>query len=120
MFREECARVGRAYNPSMIAVARALQMVRTEEEREAAFQTRRQVLSVIGDLARGERPPEDVRDDDAPLLGTPREIVTRLRQLQTGGVERVLLVDPKATIAGLRHFAAEVMPALVPSRAAAE
>lgn len=118
LFRDECARVSRPYDPSMIAVARALQMVRTEAEREAAFETRRQVLRVIGDLARGERPPEDVRQDDASLLGTPAEIIDRLRILQAGGVERVLLVDPKATTTSLRDFAAEVMPAMQLSRAA--
>ncbi len=120
IFREECARVGRTYDPEMVAVARALQIVRTESEREAAFETRRQVLGVIGDLARGERPPQDVRADDAPLLGTPEEIVARLRRLQAGGVERVLLVDPRASLRGLHDFAETVMPAFVSRRAAAE
>ncbi|HSU04580.1 MAG TPA: LLM class flavin-dependent oxidoreductase, partial [Acetobacteraceae bacterium] len=36
MFREECARVGRSYDPCMVAVARALMMVRDEQGREAA------------------------------------------------------------------------------------
>jgi alkanesulfonate monooxygenase SsuD/methylene tetrahydromethanopterin reductase-like flavin-dependent oxidoreductase (luciferase family) len=114
LFRDECARAGRAYDPGMVAVARALQMVRTEAERAAAFETRRQVLRVIGDLARGERPPEDVRQDDAALLGTPEEIVARLHRLREGGVERVLLVDPKASVAGLRDFARAIMPAFQP------
>jgi len=120
IFREECARAGRAYHPGMVAVARALQMVRSEAEREAAFETRRQVLSVIGDLARGERPPEDVRADDAPLLGTKEEIIARLYRLREGGVERVLLVDPRASLQGLRDFAEAVMPEFRPRHAAAE
>ncbi len=120
IFRKECQRLGRPYDPGMVAVARALQMVRTEAERDAAFETRRQVLRVIGDLARGERPPEDVRRDDAALLGTPAEIIARLHRLREGGIERILLVDPKASIAGLRDFAQAVMPAFQPRRAAAE
>ncbi len=119
IFRDECERVGRRYHPAMIAVARALQMVRTEAEREAAFETRRRVLGVIGDLARGERPPEDVRADDAPLLGTAEEITARIGRLRAGGVARILLVDPGASVGRLRDFAAHVMPQSRP-RAAAE
>lgn len=114
IFRDECARAGRAYDPGMVALARALQMVRTEAEREAAFATRAQVLRVIGDLARGERAPEDVRGDDAALLGTPEEIIARLHRLREGGVERILLVDPKASLGGLRDFAETVMPTFQP------
>jgi alkanesulfonate monooxygenase SsuD/methylene tetrahydromethanopterin reductase-like flavin-dependent oxidoreductase (luciferase family) len=120
MFREECERAGRTYDPSMVAVARALMMARDAAEREAAYATRAQVWKVIGDLARGEAPPEDVRRDDSPLLGTPEEIIAKLRTLQDGGVERVLLVDPKASIAGLRTFAAEVIPHFGTKQAAAE
>jgi alkanesulfonate monooxygenase SsuD/methylene tetrahydromethanopterin reductase-like flavin-dependent oxidoreductase (luciferase family) len=110
MFREECKQAGRAYNPSMVAVARALQMVRGETEREEAYAVRAQTWRVIGDLARGEAPPDDVRKDDSPLLGTPEEIAAKLERLRAGGVETILLVDPKASVAGLRTFAQEVMP----------
>lgn len=112
IFREECARIGRPYEPGMVALARALQMARTEAERDAAYATRRHVLARIGDLARGERPPEEVREDDAALLGTPAEIGARLEVLRAGGVERVLLVDPNASVERLRDFATSVMPAL--------
>jgi probable F420-dependent oxidoreductase len=118
LFRKACAEAGRAFDPSMVAVARALQMVRTAAEREDAYATRAQTWRVIGDLARGETPPEDVRKDDSPLLGTPEEIAARLERLRTGGVETVLLVDPKASMAGLRAFAQEVMPAFRAAQAA--
>ncbi len=113
LFREECARIGRPYEAGMVALARALQIARTEAERDAAYATRQRVLVRIGDLARGERPPEDVRADDAALLGTPEEIVARLKVLRAGGVERVLLVDPHASVERLRDFAASVMPAFM-------
>jgi alkanesulfonate monooxygenase SsuD/methylene tetrahydromethanopterin reductase-like flavin-dependent oxidoreductase (luciferase family) len=48
-------------------------------------------------------------DDDAPLLGTPAEIVARIRRLQAGGVENILLVDPNANLESLRAFADEIM-----------
>lgn len=117
LFRAECHRIGRAYRPEMIAVARALQIVRNEQEREAAYETRARVIRTIGDLARGGMPEAH---DDAALLGTPAEIIARIRRLQAGGVESILLVDPNATVAGLRVFASEVMPAFSGDRAAAE
>lgn len=114
IFREECARVGRAYRPEMVGVARALQMIHSEEERAAAYATRQRVVGVIGDLARGKL-AESVEQDTAPLLGTPEEIIARLRQLEAGGASNILLVDPNASPANLRAFAREVMPAFGPA-----
>ncbi len=84
IFREECESVGRAYDPMMVGVTRGLQIVHNEEERKRAILTRREVLKNIGDLARGpdaERyhqikdDPDTFELDDAPLLGTPEEII---------------------------------------------
>jgi alkanesulfonate monooxygenase SsuD/methylene tetrahydromethanopterin reductase-like flavin-dependent oxidoreductase (luciferase family) len=119
IFREECERIGRKYEPAMVGATRALQMVHTEEEREAAYATRAQVLNTIGALRRGEAAPEDVRHDDAPLLGTPEEIMLKLERLRAGGVENILLVDPRASVANLRAFAAEVMTKFGAAREAA-
>lgn len=104
----------------MVGTTRGLQMVHTEEERVAAHATRAQVLSTIGALRRGERAPEDVRHDDAPLLGTADEIIHKLERLRAGGVENILLVDPRASVANLRAFAAEVMTSVGAERAAVE
>jgi probable F420-dependent oxidoreductase len=124
-FREECARVGRNYDPMMVGVTRGLQIARTPEERQQALATRTQVVKNIGGLARGPgaaryHDPDkvtgaDVERDDAPLLGMPEEIIARLKRLEAGGVEHVLLVDPKASVASLRAFAAEIMPAFAES-----
>jgi alkanesulfonate monooxygenase SsuD/methylene tetrahydromethanopterin reductase-like flavin-dependent oxidoreductase (luciferase family) len=117
VFRAECEANNREWDPHMVAVARALQMIHTEEERAAALETRRRVLGVIGDLHRGKR-ADSVETDDAPLLGTPEEITARIRRLEAGGVATILLVDPNASVANLRAFAAEVMPAFGPRPAA--
>jgi alkanesulfonate monooxygenase SsuD/methylene tetrahydromethanopterin reductase-like flavin-dependent oxidoreductase (luciferase family) len=118
-FRDECARVGRAFDPLTIGVTRGLQIVRHEGEREAAIALRFEVLKAIGGLARGAGAEayrrigeqEVSREfDDAALLGTPDEIVARLRRLQKGGVALVLLVDPRPSIETLRFFAREIMP----------
>jgi alkanesulfonate monooxygenase SsuD/methylene tetrahydromethanopterin reductase-like flavin-dependent oxidoreductase (luciferase family) len=119
-FREECRRVGRAYDPMMVGVTRGLQIVHNEEERKRAIVTRREVLKNIGDLARGPGAERyhHIKDDadafeldDAPLLGTPEEIIARLKRLEAGGVENVLFAAPGASVAGLRTFAEEIMPA---------
>src|ERR1700731_3037264 len=44
IFREECAKHGRAYHSMMVAVTRGLQIVRSAQERQKALQTRVQVI----------------------------------------------------------------------------
>ncbi|HZL58088.1 MAG TPA: LLM class flavin-dependent oxidoreductase [Stellaceae bacterium] len=120
LFRDECARVGRRYDPQMVGATRGLQIIRDATERPQAFATRQQVLKGIGALARG-RGAEQYTDpakfagpareiDDAPLLGTPKEIIAQLRRLEAGGVEHILLVNPHPTIEALEIFAREIMP----------
>jgi hypothetical protein len=53
IFRHECERAGRPYDPMLVGVTRGLQIVHNEEERKRAIVTRRNVLKNIGDLARG-------------------------------------------------------------------
>jgi alkanesulfonate monooxygenase SsuD/methylene tetrahydromethanopterin reductase-like flavin-dependent oxidoreductase (luciferase family) len=119
-FRQECERIGRPYDPTMVGVTRGLQIVHNEEERKRAVVTRRNVLKNIGDLARGpgaeqyahiKEDEDSFVLDDAPLLGTPEEIIARLKRLEAGGVENVLFAAPGASVAGLRTFAEEIMPA---------
>jgi alkanesulfonate monooxygenase SsuD/methylene tetrahydromethanopterin reductase-like flavin-dependent oxidoreductase (luciferase family) len=119
-FREECKATGRPYDPMMVGVTRGLQIIRKESERKKAIQTRREVLKNIGDLARGPGAERyhHIKDDadafqidDAPLLGLPEEIVGQLKRLQAGGVENVLFAAPGASVAHLRTFAEEIMPA---------
>ena len=127
-FRDECERAGRAYDPTMVGVTRGLQIVHNDDEREArAIVTRQQVLKNIGDLARGPGAEHyaQIKDyeapfelDDAPLLGTPDEIIARLKKLEAGGVENVLLVAPTGSVATLRIFAKEVMPAFAKKKPA--
>ncbi|MBV8411155.1 MAG: LLM class flavin-dependent oxidoreductase [Alphaproteobacteria bacterium] len=117
IFREECGRVGRRYDPTMVATTRPLQMFHDESERAEAWAARRRVLSVIGDLAR-EPMPERLEDDTAPLLGLPQEVIAKLRELEAVGATNILLVDPNASIGNLRAFARFVMPSFRPAHAA--
>ncbi len=119
-YRAECARIGRAYEPMNIGVTRALYIVMTEAERETAYAMRAQQIKTIGGLARGpgaERfhnpanfADTNIADDDAALLGTPDEIIERLKRLEAGGIDNVLLADATASKRSLRLFASEIMP----------
>jgi len=117
LFKAECENVGRAYDANMVATARPLQMIHSEAERAEAYATRKRVIGNIGDLARGKL-ADRVEDDTAALLGTPAEVIARLRELEAGGATNILLVDPNASVANLRAFAREVMPAFAPAQAA--
>jgi probable F420-dependent oxidoreductase len=122
LFREACRRAGRPDSSSQVAVARALQIVANDAERTEALLVRARVLGAIGGLARGpdaERyhnlTPEaaaELAANDAPLLGTPSEIVERLKRLRAGGVDYVLLVDPTGSREALSRFAVEIKPHL--------
>ena len=119
VYREELARVGREARPHQIAVARALHLVANDDEERKALELRARVIRNIGALARGpgaERyvnPPShaeaDLAREDSPLLGTPKQIIARLRRLEAGGVDYVLLVDPTGSKEALSTFAREVM-----------
>ena len=119
-YRSELDKLGRPYRPGQIAVCRALQMVRTEEERQAAYALRTRVLRAIGGLARGpgaeryqnigSHADPGLASEESALLGTPAEIIARLKKLEAGGVDYVLLVDPTGSKAALRAFAEEIMP----------
>ena len=107
------------YRPEeMVATARPLQMIHSESERAAAYETRKRVLATIGALAR-DKLPDRVEDDTAALLGTPDEVIARLKELEAGGATNILLVDPNASVNNLRAFAREVMPAFRAARSAA-
>ncbi len=119
-YRDELTRQGRTYRRGQIAVARALQIVRSEAEREAALALRTKVLQAIGGLARGpgaeryqnigSHSDPNLAGEESALLGSPQEIAARLKKLEAGGVDYVLLVDPTGSKQALDTFAREIMP----------
>jgi len=122
IYRAAVEKAGRRFDGMQIGVTRALQIVRTEEERNQAFALRRKTLAAIGPLARGpgaERyrnaasfADADLASENAALIGTPEQIIAQLRQLQVGGVEYVLLIDVTGSKATLSTFADEIRPQL--------
>ena len=79
------------------------------------------MLKAIGELARGpgaeryqnigSHADPNLASEESALLGTREEIVARLRKLEAGGVDYVLLVDPTGSPDALRTFAEGIMPA---------
>ena len=120
VYREEVQRSGPQLKPRQIGVARALQLITNEAERQKALDVRMQVLKNIGGLARGpgaekyqnigSHSDPNLASEESALLGTPDEIVARLKKLEAGGVDYVLLVDPSGSKDALSVFAREIMP----------
>lgn len=120
VYRNELAARGKPFDGMRVGVTRAMQIVRNEEERQHAYGLRRKTIQAIGGLARGPgaeryQKPEsfadaDIAKENAALIGTVDEIVDKLKQLQAGGVEYVLLTDVTGSKQNLRIFAEEVMP----------
>jgi alkanesulfonate monooxygenase SsuD/methylene tetrahydromethanopterin reductase-like flavin-dependent oxidoreductase (luciferase family) len=120
IYRDECKAHGQTFDGMRIGVTRAMQIVRNDEERQQAYGLRRKTIQAIGGLARGpgaeryQQPGSfadaDIAAENAALIGTVDEVVEKLKQLQAGGVEYVLLIDPTGSKENLRIFAEEVMP----------
>jgi alkanesulfonate monooxygenase SsuD/methylene tetrahydromethanopterin reductase-like flavin-dependent oxidoreductase (luciferase family) len=108
---------GRLRDAARVGVTRGLHIIENEAERSKALARRRDVIKNIGDLARRPGtagPPSyadtDIAPDDAALIGTPDEIVEKLRRLAACGVEYVLLSNASPTRRTLEVFAREIMP----------
>ena len=118
IFKQAMTAAGRTYDPLRVGVARALMITNSAEEREQAIATRIKHLTVMNSHGRAQNGGQNssmVSDDDlrkaaveGVLLGTPDEIIEKLKYLESAGVGYVLLST--ATQDLLRTFAREVMP----------
>lgn len=118
IFKQAMTAAGRTYDPLRVGVARALMITNSAEEREQAIATRIKHLTVMNSHGRAQNGGQNssmVSDDnlrkaavEGVLLGTPDEIIEKLKYLESAGVGYVLLST--ATQDLLRTFAREVMP----------
>ncbi len=119
IYTEALGAAGRAGATQRVAVARALFISHDAEEREAAIDQRMKsqaVMNAYGTSADERRKSSMVSDGDlrkaaeeGVLLGTPEEIVARLKWLEARGVGYVVVTS--RSVEELRIFAQEVMPA---------
>jgi alkanesulfonate monooxygenase SsuD/methylene tetrahydromethanopterin reductase-like flavin-dependent oxidoreductase (luciferase family) len=118
IFKQAMTDAGRTYDPLRVGVARALMITNSAEERAQAIAARIKHLTVMNSHGRAQNGGQNssmVSDDDlrkaaveGVLLGTPDEIIEKLKYLESAGVGYVLLST--ATQDLLRTFAREVMP----------
>ena len=125
IYRKAVEAQGRDFDPMTVGLTRALHLAMTPSEREAAHELRMAFMRNVQQLSlspTGELPTlgrrrtamsaEDMRratEADA-LIGTPEEVVGRLKRLQAGGVEYVMVIDVGGSLSALRTFAHEIMP----------
>jgi len=126
IYRRAVEAQGRVFDPMTVGLTRALHIATNAQEREAAHQLRMKFLRNVQQLSlspTGEAPTigrprrvlseEEMRKatESEALIGPPEEIVERLKRLQAGGVEYVMVIDVGGSLDALRTFAREVMPA---------
>lgn len=123
IYRKAVEAAGRTFDPLSIGVTRSLCLAVNEREREQQINARGTFLEHVRQLTVNPHAtwsslavpssPEAARTatEQCALLGTPEEVVQRLQQLQSLGVEYVLLMDFGLSRESLRLFAREVMPA---------
>jgi len=120
-YRDAVEDSGRAFDPMTVGVARGLQIVRDDDERAEAVERRMRTLERMNrhaTSADGAYVSSMASDPDllkaaeqGTLIGTPDEIVERIRQLRNGGVEYILLSGALNASDTLKTFSEEVMPA---------
>lgn len=102
--------------PQSIGVTRALQLVDNEEDLKRAYEHRAKMLNTLAAQAGPKWESFTARGDgsfsvdEAALIGYPKDVVGKLKDLQAAGVDYVLLADFSASKDSLRTFAREVMP----------
>jgi alkanesulfonate monooxygenase SsuD/methylene tetrahydromethanopterin reductase-like flavin-dependent oxidoreductase (luciferase family) len=126
IYRRAVEAQGRAYDPSMVGLTRALHIAMNENEREAARALRATFMRNVQQLSlsptgespilgrprkRMSREEMDAATERDALIGPPDEIIARLKRLEAGGVDYVMLIDVGGSLQHLRSFAREVMPA---------
>ena len=121
-YREAVESQGRVFNPMQVGLTRGLHMAMNAKEREHQHMLRAQFLDNVRKLTVNPDGPAstmavptsaaDFHDatEKTTLIGTPEEIIARLKVIQAQGIEYVLLMDVGGSISALRSFAKEVMP----------
>ena len=126
IYRRAVEGLGRTYDSSMVGLTRALHIAMNDSERQAALELRAKFMAQVEQLSlspTGESPTlgrarkaltqaerHALTERDA-LIGRPDEIIRRIKRLQEGGIEYIMVIDFAGRLDHLRLFAREVMPA---------
>src|SRR5436305_11331006 len=130
IYKAEIEAAGKRFDPMDVGVARAIYVAKDAEDKRKAVEARLANQRRMTELAAA---PGAVKSsmlsfdytldaaEESAMFGTPDEIAKKLDTLRAAGVEHVLLNGGGGSVANLRRFAHEVMPAFgAEKRAAAE
>ena len=130
IYKREVEAQGRRFDPMDVGVARAFYVAKDAEDKRKAVETRLANQRRMTELAAA---PGAVKSsmlsfdytldaaEESAMFGAPDEIAAKLETLRAAGITHVLLNGGGGSVANLRRFAHEVMPAFADeSRAAAE
>ena len=128
IYRAEVLAQGTAFDPMDVGVARAFYVAKDADDKRKAVEARLANQRRMTELAAA---PGAVKSsmlsfdytldaaEESALFCTPDEIATKLERLRAAGIEHVLLNGGGGSVANLRRFAHEVMPAFAGERRAA-
>jgi alkanesulfonate monooxygenase SsuD/methylene tetrahydromethanopterin reductase-like flavin-dependent oxidoreductase (luciferase family) len=130
IYKAEVEAQGKRFDPMDVGVARAFYVAKDADDKRKAVEARLANQRRMTELAAA---PGTVKSsmlsfdytldaaEESAMFGTPDEIGKKLETLRAAGVTHVLLNGGGGSIANLRRFAHEVMPAFAgEKRAAAE
>src|SRR5204862_3068254 len=130
IYKAEVEAQGRRFDPHDVGVARAFYVAQDADDKRKAVEARLANQRRMTELAAA---PGAIKSsmlsfdytldaaEESAMFGTPDEIARKLDTLRAAGVEHVLLNGGGGSVANLRRFAHEVMPAFgAEKRAAAE
>ncbi|MEH2474497.1 alkanesulfonate monooxygenase SsuD/methylene tetrahydromethanopterin reductase-like flavin-dependent oxidoreductase (luciferase family) [Nitrobacteraceae bacterium AZCC 2161] len=121
-FRNAVESAGGRFDPQSVGLTRALHVAMNDAEREMAHMLRAKFLLGVQQLSASKQKqassvavPSSFADtkaatEESALIGTPDEIIRRLKALEAVGVQKVLMLDVGGSREALRVFAREVMP----------
>lgn len=125
IYRDAVEKTGRVFDPFSAGVTRALHVCYTPEERNRQHELRIRFMKNVQELSlppsgaaipgshfQGHGDEADMRrktETDA-LIGTPDEIITRLKVYEAAGIRHMLLMDVGGSREALRIFGKEVLP----------
>lgn len=118
VFREAVEAQGRRFDPRSIGVTRAFHVTSSEAETREAIAHHHHVLANNRKLSSDPNasggvhtPPMATGDaDDIWLIGTPDQLIRRIKRLKAQDVEYVLLLDTAGDQKSLERFASDIMP----------
>ena len=106
-FKDACATIGRPYRPHEVGLTRPILVTTSPTATKEAKERRAKQGSAIEKF--GKLPGLTEDHGDPAIIGEPHEVIAKLKELQSFGVEYVMMTAAGGLDA-IRLFAREVMP----------